>query len=111
MCYDTISKREMLKRYDKRAGIVIVGIRTKDIEETIKKYKKQLDEGNGCYDKATLIKSSEDLDSVDCAMTLGDRVPFDDSIGDKMDEVIKENDDILPMSKYINDIRKLAVID
>ena len=42
MCYDTISKREMLKRYDKRAGIVIVGIRTKDIEETIKKYKKQL---------------------------------------------------------------------
>lgn len=99
----------MLKRYDKRAGIVIVGIRTKDIEETIKKYKKQLDEGNGCYDKATLIKSSEGL--IDCAMTLGDKVPFDDSIGDRMDEVIKENDDILPISKYINDIRKLAVID
>ena len=109
MCYDTISKREMLKRYDKRSCIVIVGIRTKDIEETIKKYKKQLDAGNGCYDKATLIKNSEDL--IDCAMTLGDKVPFDDSVGDKMDEVIKENDDILPISKYINDIRKLAVID
>lgn len=109
MYYDTISKREMLKRYDKRAGIVIIGIRTKDIEETIKKYRKQLEKGNGCYDTATLIKGGKGL--IDCAMTLGDKVPFDNSIGDRMNEVIKENDDILPISKYINNIRKLAVID
>ena len=109
MFYDTISKSEMLDRYDKRVGIVIIGIKTKDIEEMISKYKKKLEGHSECYNRTTLIKRNDGL--VDCAMSLGDKIPFDNAIGDRIGAVIESSNNVLPMNKYINRIRNIAILD
>lgn len=107
--YDTISKNEMLRRYDKRVGIVITGIRLKDIEVTISKYINKLKSDHGYYDRATLIRRNDDL--LDCAFTLGKLVPFDKNIGDTLDTVIEEDNNAVPMYSYINNLRNLAILD